>query len=105
MLAFVSLKRPRLLLIHRWQTYQAQVKTLNNQGSVSGSRGGNENSLGTAILHAILWISKELDGGREVGCGPLVATRMGGAGSDEIDAMLLKSEDTGTDGTKTAEAD
>lgn len=106
MLAVVSSKRPGPLLIHCWrQAYQAQIKTLDNQGRMSGSRGGNEDSLGTAILHAILWIREKLNGGWKVGRSPLVATWLGVTGRDELDARLLKSEDTGTDGTKAAETD
>ena len=78
---------------------------MDNKGSMSGSCGTNEDSLGTAILHAILWIREKLNGGWKVGRGPLVATWLGVAGSDELNARLLKSENTGTDGTKAAEAD
>ncbi len=69
-----------------------------------GSR-GNQNGLSAAILHALLWVSKELDGRREIIPRPLVATGLCVACGDELDARLLEGDDAGTDGTEAAEAD
>ena len=72
---------------------------------MGGSCGGNEDSFGTAVLHQVVWIRKELDRRWKVGGGPFGGTGLGVAGGDELDARLLECEDTGTNSTQTAEAD
>lgn len=90
---------------HKSKTYQSQIKTFADQGSVGGGSRGNENSLSTAVLHAILGVGVVLDRRWEISSHPLIAARLGVAGGNEFDAWLLESEDACSDGAETAEAD
>lgn len=95
---FVSLNYYALML-ELGETYEAEIQTLDNEGSVSGSRSGNQDSLGTTVRHTILGVCIVFYRRRQIFCYPLVATGLCIASSDELDPRLLKCKNACSNGT------